>query len=112
MPPSEAHSKLIGVFLASSLDAVSILGFSSNAKWFPSSSIPRNLLESHYSCAVLSQVSALQDTGRQLNNLADSTEEGTMPPELVEVIRKLWKDGGVQACFDRAAEYQLNDSAS
>lgn len=35
-----------------------------------------------------------------------------MPPELVEVIGKLWKDGGVQACFDRAAEYQLNDSAS
>uniref|UniRef100_A0A452UC90 G protein subunit alpha transducin 2 n=2 Tax=Ursus TaxID=9639 RepID=A0A452UC90_URSMA len=26
--------------------------------------------------------------------------------------KKLWKDGGVQACFDRAAEYQLNDSAS
>eukprot|EP00072_Mus_musculus_P033574 XP_006501074.1 PREDICTED: guanine nucleotide-binding protein G(t) subunit alpha-2 isoform X3 [Mus musculus] len=52
------------------------------------------------------------DAGRQLNNLADSTEEGTMPPELVDVIRKLWKDGGVQACFDRAAEFQLNDSAS
>lgn len=79
---------------------------------FTFSNISRSLLESHYSCAVLSQVSALQDTGRQLNNLADSTEEGTMPPELVEVIRKLWKDGGVQACFDRAAEYQLNDSAS
>lgn len=61
---------------------------------------------------LLSQVSALQDHGRQLNNLADSIEEGTMPPELVEVIKKLWKDGGVQACFDRAAEYQLNDSAS
>ncbi|KAL6083201.1 hypothetical protein STEG23_010541 [Scotinomys teguina] len=52
------------------------------------------------------------DAGRQLNNLADSTEEGTMPPELVEVIRKLWQDSGVQACFDRAAEFQLNDSAS
>ncbi|KAJ8784663.1 hypothetical protein J1605_008014 [Eschrichtius robustus] len=51
------------------------------------------------------------DDGRQLNNLADSIEEGTMPPELVEVIKKLWKDSGVQACFDRAAEYQLNDSA-
>lgn len=35
-----------------------------------------------------------------------------MPPELVEVIRKLWKDSGIQACFDRAAEFQLNDSAS
>uniref|UniRef100_A0A0D9S6I7 G protein subunit alpha transducin 2 n=1 Tax=Chlorocebus sabaeus TaxID=60711 RepID=A0A0D9S6I7_CHLSB len=56
--------------------------------------------------------SSCADDGRQLNNLADSIEEGTMPPELVEVIRRLWKDGGVQACFERAAEYQLNDSAS
>ncbi|KAM6295181.1 guanine nucleotide-binding protein G(t) subunit alpha-2 [Aegotheles albertisi] len=56
--------------------------------------------------------SAHADTGRQLFNLADSIEEGTMPPELVDCIKKLWKDGGVQACFERAAEYQLNDSAS
>lgn len=68
--------------------------------------------ESPDSSVVLSQISTLQEDGRQLNNLADSTEEGTMPPELVQVIRKLWQDGGVQACFDRAAEYQLNDSAS
>lgn len=56
--------------------------------------------------------SLLQDDGRQLFNLADSIEEGTMPPELVDCIKKLWKDAGVQACFDRAAEYQLNDSAA
>uniref|UniRef100_A0A8D0G6C1 G protein subunit alpha transducin 2 n=1 Tax=Sphenodon punctatus TaxID=8508 RepID=A0A8D0G6C1_SPHPU len=52
------------------------------------------------------------DDGRHLVNLADSIEEGTMPPELVDCIKKLWKDAGVQASFDRAAEYQLNDSAS
>uniref|UniRef100_A0ACB8F4R0 Guanine nucleotide-binding protein G(T) subunit alpha-2 n=1 Tax=Sphaerodactylus townsendi TaxID=933632 RepID=A0ACB8F4R0_9SAUR len=52
------------------------------------------------------------DDGRLLFNLADSIEEGTMPPELVECVKRLWKDSGVQACFDRAAEYQLNDSAS
>lgn len=52
------------------------------------------------------------DDGRLLYNLADSIEEGTMPKELVECIKRLWKDSGVQACFDRAAEYQLNDSAS
>lgn len=73
---------------------------------------PEASWESPDSCVVLSQISTLQEDGRQLNNLADSTEEGTMPPELVQVIRKLWQDGGVQACFDRAAEYQLNDSAS
>ncbi|XP_039567843.1 guanine nucleotide-binding protein G(t) subunit alpha-2 [Passer montanus] len=56
--------------------------------------------------------SSCADEGRLLFNLADSIEEGTMPPELVACIKKLWKDGGVQACFDRAAEYQLNDSAA
>lgn len=49
--------------------------------------IPKSLLESHYSHVILILVSAFQDDGRQLNNLADSFEEGTMPPELVEVIR-------------------------
>jgi guanine nucleotide-binding protein G(t) subunit alpha len=34
-----------------------------------------------------------------------------MPAELADVIKKLWKDTGVQASYDRAAEYQLNDSA-
>ncbi|XP_029429682.1 guanine nucleotide-binding protein G(t) subunit alpha-2 [Rhinatrema bivittatum] len=52
------------------------------------------------------------DDGCQLTHLADSIEEGTMPQELVNVIERLWKDGGVQASFERAAEYQLNDSAS
>ncbi|XP_054835307.1 guanine nucleotide-binding protein G(t) subunit alpha-2 isoform X2 [Eublepharis macularius] len=56
--------------------------------------------------------SSRADDGRLLFNLADSIEEGTMPPELVECIKRLWKDSGVQVCFDRAAEYQLNDSAS
>ncbi|MEE6527249.1 hypothetical protein FKM82_028495 [Ascaphus truei] len=51
------------------------------------------------------------DDGRILCHLADSIEEGTMPQELVDVIQKLWKDEGVQASFERAAEYQLNDSA-
>ncbi|XP_061428886.1 guanine nucleotide-binding protein G(t) subunit alpha-3-like isoform X1 [Lethenteron reissneri] len=50
--------------------------------------------------------------GRQLFNLADSLEEGSMPNELAAIIIRLWKDTGVQASFDRASEYQLNDSAS
>lgn len=52
-----------------------------------------------------------QENGQKLQNLSDSIEEGTMPAELADVIKKLWKDTGVQAAFDRAAEYQLNDSA-
>uniref|UniRef100_A0A4W3J401 Guanine nucleotide binding protein (G protein), alpha transducing activity polypeptide 2 n=2 Tax=Callorhinchus milii TaxID=7868 RepID=A0A4W3J401_CALMI len=56
--------------------------------------------------------SACADAGRQLFNLADSIDEGSMPKQLVDVIKMLWADSGVQACFERAAEYQLNDSAS
>lgn len=52
-----------------------------------------------------------QEDGQKLQNLADSIEEGTMPAELSDIIKKLWKDSGVQAAFDRAAEFQLNDSA-
>lgn len=44
-------------------------------------------------------------------HLADTIEEGTMPKELSDIILRLWKDSGIQASFDRASEYQLNDSA-
>ncbi|KAJ8257915.1 hypothetical protein GJAV_G00191110 [Gymnothorax javanicus] len=54
---------------------------------------------------------AQQDDARKLMHLADTIEEGTMPKEMAEIIMRLWKDSGIQACFDRASEYQLNDSA-
>ncbi|XP_015279619.1 PREDICTED: guanine nucleotide-binding protein G(t) subunit alpha-3 [Gekko japonicus] len=49
---------------------------------------------------------------KQLFALADSMEDGTMSPELAGIIHRLWKDPGIQACFERASEYQLNDSAA
>uniref|UniRef100_A0AAY5K5B0 Guanine nucleotide binding protein (G protein), alpha transducing activity polypeptide 1 n=2 Tax=Esox lucius TaxID=8010 RepID=A0AAY5K5B0_ESOLU len=52
-----------------------------------------------------------QDDSRKLMHLADTIEEGTMPKELSDIILRLWKDTGIQACFDRSSEYQLNDSA-
>ncbi|XP_078066041.1 guanine nucleotide-binding protein G(t) subunit alpha-1 isoform X1 [Mustelus asterias] len=55
--------------------------------------------------------SGRQDDSRKLMHLADTIDEGTMPNELYEIISRLWKDSGIQACFDRASEYQLNDSA-
>ncbi|XP_010179845.1 PREDICTED: guanine nucleotide-binding protein G(t) subunit alpha-1, partial [Mesitornis unicolor] len=55
--------------------------------------------------------SARQDDARKLLHLADTIEEGTMPKEMSDIIGRLWKDTGIQACFDRASEYQLNDSA-
>ncbi|AWO98185.1 Guanine nucleotide-binding protein G(i) subunit alpha-1 [Scophthalmus maximus] len=55
---------------------------------------------------------ARADDARQLFVLAGSAEEGFMTSELAGVIKRLWKDGGVQACFCRSREYQLNDSAA
>nr|BAW81374.1 short photoreceptor transducin-alpha subunit [Lethenteron camtschaticum] len=54
---------------------------------------------------------ARMDDARQLQNLADSIDEGTMPQEVYLIIKRLWTDSGIQVCFDRASEYQLNDSA-
>ncbi len=53
----------------------------------------------------------LQDDARKLMHLADTIEEGTMPKEMSDIIVRLWKDSGIKACFERASEYQLNDSA-
>ncbi|KAI5613868.1 guanine nucleotide-binding protein G(o) subunit alpha [Silurus asotus] len=42
-------------------------------------------------------------------NRMEDTEAYT--PEILTAMKRLWKDGGVQACFNRSREYQLNDSA-
>lgn len=41
-----------------------------------------------------------------------ASEEGELTPELVTLMKKLWADPGVQLCFSRSREYQLNDSAA
>ena len=42
-----------------------------------------------------------------------SRMEDTEPfsEELLAGMQRLWTDGGVQECFSRSNEYQLNDSA-
>lgn len=58
-------------------------------------------------------VSLCQDDARQLFALSAAAEEqGILPEDLSNVIQRLWSDGGVQSCFTRAREYQLNDSAA
>ncbi|XP_052340602.1 guanine nucleotide-binding protein G(i) subunit alpha-3-like isoform X2 [Oncorhynchus keta] len=52
------------------------------------------------------------DDARQLFVLAGTTAEGVISSDLTGVIRRLWTDSGVQTCFLRSREYQLNDSAS
>ncbi|KAL1777671.1 guanine nucleotide-binding protein G(t) subunit alpha-3, partial [Sigmodon hispidus] len=49
---------------------------------------------------------------QQLHAMANTLEDGDMTPQLAEVIKRLWGDPGIQACFQRASEYQLNDSAA
>nr|ATY71620.1 transducin 2-2 [Maurolicus muelleri] len=44
-------------------------------------------------------------------NMADSMEEDTLPSEAAAILKKLWKDAGMQACVERSSEYDLNDSA-
>ena len=38
-------------------------------------------------------------------------EGDSMAPEVGKAIASLWQDAGVQQCFQRSREYQLNDSA-
>jgi hypothetical protein len=47
----------------------------------------------------------------QLFVLAAAAEDGQMPTELSTCMKQLWEDSGVQECFRRSREYQLNDSA-
>ncbi|KAJ3331312.1 guanine nucleotide-binding protein subunit alpha [Blyttiomyces sp. JEL0837] len=44
--------------------------------------------------------------------LPNQIEADTFPPECTAAVKNLWVDEGVQACFLRSREYQLNDSAS
>lgn len=52
------------------------------------------------------------DVARQFFTYASAAEEGELTPELVNLMKKLWSDAGVQQCFARSREYQLNDSAA
>jgi guanine nucleotide-binding protein G(i) subunit alpha len=42
---------------------------------------------------------------------ADVEETNELPLELANIMKRLWCDVGVQHCFARSREYQLNDSA-
>ena len=38
-------------------------------------------------------------------------ERDSLPPEVTQAVRTLWKDKNLQDVFERSREYQLNDSA-
>lgn len=52
------------------------------------------------------------DLARQFFTYASAAEEGDLTMELVSLMKRLWADQGVQQCFARSREYQLNDSAA
>uniref|UniRef100_A0AAQ4S721 Guanine nucleotide-binding protein G(i) subunit alpha-2 n=1 Tax=Gasterosteus aculeatus aculeatus TaxID=481459 RepID=A0AAQ4S721_GASAC len=53
------------------------------------------------------------DDAQQLFALSAAAEEqGIFPDDLSNVMRRLWGDSGIQGCFARSREYQLNDSAA
>lgn len=52
------------------------------------------------------------DIARQFFTYASAAEEGELTSDLVILMKKLWQDPGVQLCFARSREYQLNDSAA
>eukprot|EP00118_Oscarella_pearsei_P024958 m.307204 g.307204 ORF g.307204 m.307204 type:complete len:355 (+) comp42013_c0_seq1:57-1121(+) len=51
------------------------------------------------------------EDARKLFSIASRGDDTDFTPETVGIMRKLWTDGGVQGCFKRSREYQLNDSA-
>lgn len=56
-------------------------------------------------------VQRIADAKRLVQITADM-EQMKMTEEMVEIIKRLWNDSGVQECVSRAREYQLNDSAT
>lgn len=50
---------------------------------------------------------------RQFFTYASAEDEGDLlPDKMVTLMKHLWQDAGVQQCFARSREYQLNDSAA
>ncbi|XP_053481166.1 guanine nucleotide-binding protein G(i) subunit alpha isoform X1 [Ictalurus furcatus] len=87
------------------------IDFGDPARAVSVSSIHKKLLAAQ-GVLLFDNVFGFQDDARQLFVLAGTAEEGVMTPELAGVICRLWRDNGVQSCFVRSREYQLNDSAS
>ena len=52
-----------------------------------------------------------RDAGMVLDKISRMADTEPFEPELLEAMKRLWADGGVQSCFNRSNEYQLNDSA-
>lgn len=52
-----------------------------------------------------------RDAALVLDKIARMADTEPFESELLDAMKRLWKDAGVQSCFNRSNEYQLNDSA-
>ncbi|THD25889.1 Guanine nucleotide-binding protein subunit alpha [Fasciola hepatica] len=53
-----------------------------------------------------------EDDARLIFSKCEEVEKGVMSKDVYAALGRLWRDGGVQKCFRRSREYQLNDSAA
>jgi len=56
-------------------------------------------------------VDAMQRDAQQFVTVVNSSDDAPINTELAVVMKRMWNDRGVQECFRRSREYQLNDSA-
>jgi hypothetical protein len=45
-----------------------------------------------------------------LDNVSRMVDTEPFESKLLDTMKKLWNDNGIQRCFNRSNEYQLNDS--
>lgn len=61
---------------------------------------------------ILDVLFSLQDDAQHVITVVTQADEITFSPDFVKRLKLLWSDAGVQTCYGRAREYQLNDSAA
>ena len=59
----------------------------------------------------LGNAGANEAYSKTILELPGQIEGDSFPADLATAIKNLWADSGVQECFKRSNEYQLNDSA-
>ena len=55
--------------------------------------------------------SSCYETSKKFFSIVNGATEVDITPDLAVIMKRLWNDQGLQMCFARSREYQLNDSA-
>ena len=71
----------------------------------------RVILEAMQNMGISLKVDANEEHARVIMDQPNQMEPDRLPPDVAQAVRSLWRDPGVQECFSRSREYQLNDSA-